>query len=115
VPPFWIKLFSLTAAMANGCDIFSEGLKIIVSKNDVKNLTRLSTPRQDLFLEPSCIPKSEQQPILQPKQIQSRPENYIANWAMSKRVQPGEQQSSMIGSSVGGFPECEECALAKSK
>jgi len=36
VPPFWIKLFSLTAAMANGHDIFSEGLKIIVSKNDVK-------------------------------------------------------------------------------
>jgi len=36
VPAFWIKLFSLTAVMANYCDIFSKGMKIIVPKDDIK-------------------------------------------------------------------------------
>jgi len=35
IPGFWVKLFSLTSAMARGCTISNKGQVIVVHKNDL--------------------------------------------------------------------------------
>jgi len=116
VPAFWVKLFSLTAAMANGCEISSVGKKIIVSKDKTKiNFDQVINTKNGFILGARMHPQI----------------NGITNIAGNEdRVKTRElhcklghvsedatrRTAKFYGWKLSGaFPECEECAIAKSK
>jgi len=116
VPAFWIKLFSLTAAMANGCDIFSEGMKIIVSKDNVKiQFDQIINTKTGFILGARLEPQ-----IKAAANIAATADTVKTRELHCKLGHVSEDATRRTAKFYGwklsgGFPECEECAIAKSK